>query len=66
MVPLREGTSREEADSLALRLSRLSLSMLLDNKDGVVVRERLIKGNAVSFSSFNIYQVCRVGKSRYR
>lgn len=48
VVPLREGTSREEADSLALRLSRLSLAMLLDNKGGVVVRERLIKGNAVS------------------
>ena len=48
VVPLRAGTSMEEADGLALRLSRLSISMLLHNREGVVVRERLVKGTTVS------------------
>lgn len=47
VVPLREGTDRPTANSLALRLSRLSLSQLLHNKGGVVVRERLVKGDSV-------------------
>ncbi|CAM9890621.1 unnamed protein product, partial [Laminaria digitata] len=47
VVPLRNGASREAANSLALRLSRLSLSLLLHNKGGIVVRERLVKGDTV-------------------
>lgn len=46
-VPLREGAARSEADALALRLSRLPLSELLHNKGGIVVRERLVKGETV-------------------
>lgn len=47
VVPLREGADRPTANSLALRLSRLSLSQLLHNNGGVVVRERLVKGDSV-------------------
>lgn len=47
VVPLREGADRASATSLALRLSRLSLSQLLHNKGGIVVRERLVKGDSV-------------------
>lgn len=47
VVPLRDGASREAANTLALRLSRLSLSLLLHNKGGIVVRERLVKGDTV-------------------
>lgn len=47
VVPLREGADRPTANSLALRLSRLSLSQLLHNQGGVVVRERLVKGDSV-------------------
>ena len=54
VVPLRKGTSMEEAESLALRLSRLSLSMLLHNREGVVVRERLVKGTTVSKMLFSL------------
>ncbi|CAM9582285.1 unnamed protein product, partial [Sphacelaria rigidula] len=43
-VPVREGVDKAEADRLALRLSRLSLSQLLHNKGGIVVRERIVKG----------------------
>lgn len=48
-VPLREGASRDEADALALRLSRLSLTQLLHNRGGIVVRERLVKGDTVRY-----------------
>lgn len=47
VVPLRESVDRATANSLALRLSRLSLSELLHNKGGVIVRERLVKGDSV-------------------
>lgn len=47
VVPLRESADRATANSLALRLSRLSLSQLLHNNGGVVVRERLVKGDSV-------------------
>ncbi|CAM9657713.1 unnamed protein product, partial [Hapterophycus canaliculatus] len=47
VVPLREGADRAAAASLALRLSRLSLSQLLHNHGGVVVRERVVKGDTV-------------------
>lgn len=46
-VPVREGVEKAEADRLALRLSRLSLSQLLHNKGGIVVRERIVKGETV-------------------
>lgn len=49
VVPLREGADRPVARSLALRLSRLPLSQLLDNRGGIVVRERLVKGDTVRF-----------------
>lgn len=52
VVPLREGTPRASADSLALKLSRLSLSQLLHNKEGIVVRERLVKGDTVRVEAF--------------
>ncbi|CAN0252164.1 unnamed protein product, partial [Ectocarpus sp. 12 AP-2014] len=45
VVPLHEGADRPAAKSLALRLSRLPLSQLLDNRGGIVVRERLVKGD---------------------
>lgn len=46
-VPVREGTSKGDADRLTLRLSRLSLSQLLHNKGGVTVRESIVKGDTV-------------------
>lgn len=53
VVPLRDGASREEANSLALRLSRLPLSLLLHNKGGIVVHERLVKGDTVRASNLS-------------
>eukprot|EP00903_Cladosiphon_okamuranus_P015157 g14015.t1 len=46
VVPLRDGADRPTANAVALRLSRLSLSQLLHNNGGVVVRERLVKGDS--------------------
>lgn len=51
-VPLREGAARETADSLALKLSRLSLNQLLSNTNGVTVKERIVKGESVSIFFF--------------
>ncbi|CAM9298500.1 unnamed protein product [Choristocarpus tenellus] len=46
IVPLREGVPKSEGQALARKLTRLPLSNLLNNKQGVTVRERVVKGSS--------------------
>ncbi|CAM9670075.1 unnamed protein product [Chrysoparadoxa australica] len=43
-VPLMKGSTMAEAKTLALHLSKLQLSELLDNKGGIKVKENIVRG----------------------
>ncbi|CAM9856614.1 unnamed protein product, partial [Discosporangium mesarthrocarpum] len=45
-VPLRDGVALEAGEALARKLTRLTLGEILHNKEGIVIREKIVKGDS--------------------